>query len=236
MSIIPDKATAGRARRVDSSAPAAPVSSMEDLQQALRLPLPSVTTSVCEVCGRPIHVQVLERYTKEGPLFRRFCLACGLANIADLRQPVARKKIEPWVLVALTGVVALVIGLLGDWIIPSRHAGFGWQQLGGVLAGGIVGLLGLLVGVEIIAWAGALLMGASLAADWFGLTHGSGIGTNQQCIMGAGAACMVIAWWWKRLKTRLTPRETPKPSSRTLDSDSSLLLDQRIKTGYPNQP
>jgi hypothetical protein len=170
-----------------------PESSVRILEEDNAVAVEPGPRSLCEVCGAPTRVQVLVRYSKEGPVHRTFCLDCGKSHIGCSYMPGVSRRPGAWLLFAAAGAVLMTVGVFGDWIIPSRHAGFGWEQGWGVILGVIVGLFGLLVRADLVALAGAFLVGASLSADWFGLTQGSGIGPKQQCLIGVGLVCVAIA-------------------------------------------
>ena len=152
---------------------------------------------LCEVCGAPTRVQILVRYTKEGPLLRTFCLDCGKNHLRRSDLPGVSRRTSAWLLLAVAGAVILTVGVFGDWIIPARQSGFGWQQGGGVVLGAIVGLFGVLMAADLVTLAGVFLLCVALSADWFGLTQGSGIGPKQQCIIVVGLICLVIAMLWR---------------------------------------
>jgi hypothetical protein len=110
-----------------------------------------------------------------------------------------RPRVGLHVLVALAGLVLCVVGLFGDYLVPPAYPGFGWHQQLGVVIGALMLLIGLLLRVEVVAFAGAFLLGASVSADWLRLTRGVGIGWKQQAMIAVGALCLLIAWTVRRL-------------------------------------
>jgi hypothetical protein len=153
----------------------------------------------CQVCGEPARVQVLTGYSSAGPLFMRLCLHCEQHEMIGAYQPTRRRHLRAWLLIAMAGTALLTIGIFGDWLIPQRHAGFGWYQGWGVILGLASCLFGLLLGADLIALAGGMLFCASVSADWFGLTQGQGIGNTQQYMISAGLGRPAIALlFWKR--------------------------------------
>lgn len=146
-----------------------------------------VRVHCCVQCGRAANVHVLEGYDRGRPVVRRFCLDCaddaapwsGPQPSADLRA-----GLPP--LVALGGFVLVVVGLCGDFLVPHRHAGFGLYQQTGVVLAMLLVFIGALLRVGPLALAGVFLLAASVAADWFGLISGAGIGWKQQAMITVG--------------------------------------------------
>ena len=141
----------------------------------------------CEVCGEGARVLILEGYAEGQPVMRHYCLRCDAAAPAETDVVGERPRIGVHVLVELAGLVLCVVGLFGDYLVPSAHVGFGWHQQVGAGAGALILVIGLVLRMEVVALGGAFLLGASLCADWFGLTHGPGIGWKQQAMIAIGA-------------------------------------------------
>jgi len=160
----------------------------------VRRPAEVAPVASCEVCGQAARVHVLEGYVGGQPRTRRFCLPC--ADEAPLRAPggdLARPRPGLAVMLVLAGVTCAVLGLFGDFLIPQGHAGFGWRQTTGTVLGALVVFVGVLLRADVVALAGTYLLTAALLADWFGLTHGAGIGWKQQSLLGVGIGCVALA-------------------------------------------
>jgi len=124
---------------------------------------------------------------------RHFCLDCADEAAAWPESDDLGGRLRLPTLVGLVGLVLMLVGLLGDFLVSERHAGFGWRQQSGVLLAVVVILMGLLLRVDLLALAGGFLLAASVSADWFGLTSGAGIGWKQQTLIAAGALLLVTA-------------------------------------------
>ncbi len=147
----------------------------------------------CENCNAVSRVLILDGYARGQPVLRRLCLDCA-ARAAPKRAACGgeRARVTWHALVSLAGFVLCVVGLAGDWLVPGGHAGFGWHQQMGAVTGVLLILVGLLLRADVIALAGAFLLGAALCSDWFGLTRGPGIGWKQQYMAGAGVLCLLF--------------------------------------------
>ena len=141
---------------------------------------------------------ILEGYAGGQPVLRRFCLTCAAAS-ADPGLVGERPRISLHVLVGLAGLVLCFVGLFGDYLVPPAHPGFGWHQQVGAVTGALLLVIGLVLRMEVIALGGAYLLGASLGADWFGLTHGPGIGWKQQVMVALGAVGLLAAGVTRRV-------------------------------------
>ena len=161
------------------------------------LPTP---VSTCELCGATARVQVLEGYANGQPVVRRFCLVCasGPALAPGSEERNARPSV--WTIIALLGVALGVLGAFGDLILPNFHAGFGWYQRCGVVVGVLLGLLGVLMRIDVLALGGAGLFIVSLGADWLGLRHSPGVGWKQQLVLALAVVCMLLALLRRRVK------------------------------------
>ncbi|MEW6251791.1 MAG: hypothetical protein AB1716_14190 [Planctomycetota bacterium] len=149
--------------------------------------LPIMGGTACDVCGALARLQVLEGYRNGQPAVRRVCLTCAEATVFTpaRRRPSGHLRIGQ--IAVLLGLVLIALGLFGDWLVPARHGGFGWKQQSGLMLGSAVLFFGLLLGAELVALAGGLLLGGAVCADWFGLAQGPGIGWRQQTLAAAGA-------------------------------------------------
>jgi hypothetical protein len=147
--------------------------------------------AVCEVCGQPARIDILDGYANGTPVRHAFCLTCAGTSVRPLREGNSRLRLST--LATLAAFAVLVVGVFGDFLIPAGNAGFGWHQRLGVVIGTLIGLFGLLLRAELVTLAGAFLFGASLTADWFGLTHGPGIGWKQQWMIAAGLTILIGA-------------------------------------------
>ena len=175
----------------------------------------------CEICGQPARVHILEAYADGKPVSRRFCLPCAASNPAPLalsRPRTARLRMSS--LLALAAIVMGVVATFGDSLAPEAHAGFGWHQRGGVALGAIFLLVGTLMRADVIALGGAFLFGASLCADWLGITRAPGIGWKQQLLLGISAVCMLAALLG-RVVDRLQKSHRPSLPNADRQSHSS---------------
>jgi uncharacterized membrane protein YphA (DoxX/SURF4 family) len=152
----------------------------------------------CDVCGAGARVLILEGYAEGEPVLRRLCLTCAAAS-ANPGLVGERPRIGLHVLVGLAGLVLCFVGLFGDYLVPPAHPGFGWHQQVGAGAGALLLVLGLVLRMDVVALGGAFLCGASLGADWFGLTHGPGIGWKQQVLIAMGAVGLLTAGVTRRM-------------------------------------
>jgi hypothetical protein len=151
----------------------------------------SVEWVPCEICGKEARLLILEGYAQRQPVVRRFCLTCSAS--AEAGPARERTRLSLHVLVGLASLVSCVVGLFGDHLVPSAHPGFGWHQELGVVAGGLLLLVGLILRADVVALGGGFLLAASLCADWFGWTRGPGIGWKQQLMILIGAVGLLLA-------------------------------------------
>jgi len=188
---------------------------------------------VCELCGRPARVHVLEGYAAGRPLRRCFCVPCAAAPSSSPRAAQARPaRLRLRIVVGLAGVALALVGLLGDQLIPEGHAGFGWYQRIGALIGALVLFIGMLVRAEVVVAGGALFLGAALCADWFGLTRGPGIGWKQQTMLAVGGACVVLVLAGRRVavfsgRAKLPPSRRLRRSRPGRESEGATDADRR---------
>ena len=184
---------------------------------------------LCQTCGRPARVQVLEGYTKGKLQFSRLCLECGRSLLPGPPGDRIGRRPPAWALIGLAGMVVLAVGLLGDRIIPDGHVGFGWRQQLGALLGAALGLIGLLLGTEMVVLAGALLFSATLSADWLGLTRGPGIGRTQQWVIFAGLAILafgLLVWLRWGIRPRGGGQRPDGPRAQATSSGPLILRPQ----------
>lgn len=161
----------------------------------------------CVQCGCAASVHVLEGYDRGRPVVRRFCLDCA-DDAAPWSGPQPSAELRPGLpaLLALGGLVLVVVGLFGDFLVPQRHAGFGLYQQTGVVLAMLLVFIGALLRVGPLALAGVFLLAASVAADWFGLISGAGIGWKQQALTTVGAVLALGGLGvWLRGRRRLRP-------------------------------
>jgi len=163
----------------------------------------------CEVCGDGARVLILEGYAEGQPVLRRYCLRCAAAAPAETEVVGERPRMGVHVLVGLAGLVLCVVGLFGDYLVPPAHAGFGWHQQAGAAAGALILVIGLVLRMDVVALGGAFLLGASLCADWFGLTRGPGIGWKQQVMIAIGAAGLLTGGIRRKLVAARRTRRDP---------------------------
>jgi len=169
----------------------------------------------CELCGQEARVCILEEYADGEPVLRRVCPRCARLASAPVRQSgVSQSRVRLSVMVGLVGLLLGVLGVFGDAVLPGYHAGFGWYQRAGVLVGALLVFVGMLVRAEVVALGGMFLFLGALGADWFG-TRAPGIGWKQQAILGASAACLLVALIGRRtaiiLLSRLKSRARRTP-------------------------
>ena len=162
----------------------------------------------CEVCRTQARVLILEGYAEGQPVLRSLCCACAATAPARTSTAGERRRISLHMLAAVAGLVLCVVGLLGDFLVPSRSPGFGLHQQLGVGAGVFILVIGLLLRAEIVALAGGLLLVAAVCADWFGLTDGAGIGWKQQAMIAIGALGMLASWVAHRVAAARGARRT----------------------------
>jgi hypothetical protein len=119
----------------------------------------------------------------------------------------ARPGLRLSTLVAIGGLALVGLGLVGDYLVPDAHPGFGWQQSFGVCAGVLLSFVGLLLGAELIAVSGVFLLGVAALGDLFGLTRGPGIGWKQSVVLALGVGLAGMGLVRRILKRRvLDPR------------------------------
>jgi hypothetical protein len=173
----------------------------------------------CSDCGEPARVHVLEGYTNGQPVLRHVCATCVEKVVPAPRARRARRPLGlPVVaLLGLAGAVLVVMGLLGDYLVPARHPGFGRHQQLGVLVGTVVLGVGLLTRAGVIALAGLLFAAAALCADWLGLTAGPGVGWKQQFMLGVGILLALASLIVQGVR-RARARPCGSPSAPTMDA------------------
>ena len=173
----------------------------------------------CRACGRRANVHVLHGYEQGHPVYRRFCQRCADVQIAVAETTSRSLGLKLSSLVGLAGASLLLIGLLGDYLIPEGHPGFGSYQRLGVLIGAALVGSGLITRAGVVAVAGALFGAASLFADYFGLTRGPGIGYKQQALVITGLAFVSLAVAirvWRSRRPHLARRRTDAKQARPL--------------------
>jgi len=156
---------------------------------------PSPVQHTCIDCGQPARVHVLDGYMNGQPVLRHVCAACveKMVPLQAARRARRPLGLSVTALLGLAGGVLIALGLLGDYLVPSRHPGFGRHQQLGLLVGTVVLGIGLLTRAGVIALAGLLFAAASLCADWLGLTAGVGVGWKQQIMLGGGVLLSLAA-------------------------------------------
>jgi hypothetical protein len=156
---------------------------------------------VCQTCGRPALVHILDGYDHGRPVLRHLCLDCDDAALPAPEQSSGGLRPGLPVLIGATGLALVVVGLFGDVLLPDRHAGFGSHQQWGVVLALVLGFIGMLLRIGPLALAGLLLLAASVSADWFGLISGPGVGYKQQILVKLGTA-LVLCGVLGRLRAR----------------------------------
>ena len=149
---------------------------------------------VCDVCGQPARVHILEGYQQGQPVHRRFCLRCAPeAPPWNSERGFQHGKLRLSILIGATGIGLGALALLADHFIPMRtSAGFGWHKGGGLVIGALLLLIGTLSRADLIAIGGLLLFGASCFAGLFGWAQSPGIGWKQQLLLELSAVCVIL--------------------------------------------
>ena len=156
---------------------------------------------VCEICGEPTRVRILEGYIDGKPMLRHFCFRC--ADEAHVKMQVmagehSGRRMSIGGLLIFAGLFVGAIGVLGDYLGIEGHSGLGWYQQTGIALGALLIVVGSLFRVDTMAEAGVLVFGLSLLADVFGLRGAAGIGWKQQLATLAGVAMALTGIWLRR--------------------------------------
>jgi hypothetical protein len=161
------------------------------------------TGHVCDACGNPASVHILERYVNGQPLVRHVCVACADRSEEGVTSGPAssfRRFDLPWILV-LMGISVGVVATLADRIEMGPGGGFGWYHLAGLGLGGLLVVIGAMVGVDVVAILGTLLVIVTVCGDHMGLVGASAdFGWKQQAAFLATAALVVAGLLARRRK------------------------------------
>lgn len=175
-------------------------------------PPQAVTSSaenICERCGEPVRVRILEGYSDAQPVIRSFCMQCvEQVHPAKDARTAARPRVRVWVLPVLIGLGLGLTALLTDLLIPDAAPGFGMHQRTGLILGTLLGLVGVLLRVDLIVIAGMFIFVGALSADWFGLSRSPGFGWKQRAVLGLSLVLVLGA-----LVTHLVQRMRHRYSS-----------------------
>lgn len=174
-------------------------------------PGPRVERQQCERCGAPARVCVLEGYVGSHPVHRHFCLDCA-DSAYRLYLENSPGRVRPrlsWASLFISaGLLLTALGAAADEFGVHGSAGFGWKQQGSLLVGALVVVIGALLRVELLAIAGAVLVGLAALADVFGPVGSPGVGWKQAATIFTGLAFLSAG-----LLTR--KRRSPQRSPRT---------------------
>ena len=96
-------------------------------------------------------------------------------------------------ILSLAGFVLLVLGFFCDYLVPTRHLGFGLRQSLAVALGTVFLCTGLLLRVDVLALFGLLLSAGGLSADLFGLDSNPGLGERQMAFIEVGLLLLLPA-------------------------------------------
>ena len=174
----------------------------------------------CETCAAPVRVFVLEGYRDGQRVERHYCLRCACsASAVPLGPRIRVPRLSAFALVALVGVGLGTVGGFADALVPEVHAGFGWFQRCGVVAGALLVFLGALLHTDLIALGGLALFATALGIDWLGADgHAPGVGWKQQIALALCVVCLLVAVFGRLRLPRVPPRRreaAPSPLART---------------------
>lgn len=144
-------------------------------------PLPN-----CSGCKAPARVHILRGYSSGAPLIVRLCLACANREaesraIADVD---VRRRVGMGSLLVFLGTLLALSGSMSAFFQLPSHAGFGWIQTFGVGLGAFLAVCGGLLKIDLLAVAGAFLVGLMAGLDWLDMRE-----HQQNWIHQAGACC-----------------------------------------------
>lgn|GEM_PF-1330306 len=136
---------------------------------------------VCEKCGAPSVVHVSNQIPGKGLVIRHFCLRCAQTHDGlDVSATTeGEHRLSDAAALITAGTFILVLSLLADWLQLGGTEGFGYQQIGGVIVGGVLLLLGAIVRAPILLVFGLIIGVMSLLADRFPVGAAEGFGSNQ---------------------------------------------------------
>lgn len=176
----------------------------------------AIAECVCETCGEPARVHVLEEYRQGAPVFRHACLDCADRAMISAHHTVHHNRASMASLLIGIGIFFGVLGVAADYIAIPTGNGFGWLRLLGLGVGALFVLVGTLIRVDAIGIAGAILFGLTACVSLFGLTQVSGLGWKQQLAMTIGLMLILTGLLLRRWANgasgeqgeRLTERQT----------------------------
>lgn len=150
---------------------------------------------LCEECGQPARVRILETYSAGRPVFRVRCLNCADAFLpASSAADAARAGRRPGWRAALIvgGLVIGALGGLGDQLGVHGSRGFGAYQLAGVLVGVVCVVTGAVTHADAVAIFGTIVFGVAVSADLLSIGGVSGFGWKQQAAIIAGLVLTLV--------------------------------------------
>jgi hypothetical protein len=155
---------------------------------------------VCELCGAPRRVRVLEDYRRGQPVFHELCLRCAesekLSATASEADERARLELSTTCLVA--GAILGAVALAADYLGMQGHGGFGWVQRAGMALGALVFGMAAMLRVGLVAMLGLAGFTLSLIVDVARIGGSAGMGWKQQVTALVAALLLAGCLWLKR--------------------------------------
>lgn len=139
-------------------------------------PAESPTSPLCETCGAPADVHISNVQNGVATL-RHFCADCEDAVVRDLAS--RRNRVGDAAVFIVLGVVVLGMSVLADAVRLGATDGFGKQQWGALLAGGLLLLLGAVTRARTLLVLGCVTVILAALADLLALGGASGYGVHQ---------------------------------------------------------
>lgn len=142
---------------------------------------------LCQACGRPVQVRILQDYLAGKPIYACFCLTCAdRYELGALIEDNERQRGK-----LSTGMIVLGIALAGAGAFArpmglTATAGFGGYQQVGVAIGMFLVVLGAMFRVDTVAIFGTVLFGLAASVDLVGLGNGEGLAQGQQIAVATG--------------------------------------------------
>ena len=131
---------------------------------------------VCEICAAPAIVHVRNEVGGV-PVVRHRCLSCA---DADEDATVSRKsRLNVRAVLITMGVIIVLVSFFADSLGLGNATGFGWQQWGGLILGGIVLLVGALLGIPTLTVVGSGIAAITVLADQLGMGNAELFGWQQ---------------------------------------------------------
>ena len=152
---------------------------------------------VCEKCGLPALVHISDQVPDKGMVVRHYCMHCADEHDRlDAQLPASGdNRLSDAAALFVAGVFVLVLSLFADFLRLGGSSGFGLQQLGGVLVGAVLMLLGAIVRAPTMLVFGAITVGLSVVADMIPVGAAEGFGTNQLAGTILGTVLIGVAVW-----------------------------------------